>query len=417
MQKEYQGAAQEMEGASSDYSNRVLVVEDSRMDRLLLVAILTKLGYEVLQEPSAEGALEVLKEIRVGVILSDWMMPGLSGPEFCQIVRKSDMGHPYFILVTARDSTKDLVTGIDSGADEFITKPYNREELLVRVKAGQREIQLRHKLEVQNQQLQGLLAREKAAREQTQKDLLIASNLLMDALPDQHHEDPAYQISGMLQPANELGGDFFNYFSLDETKVGFYLFDVVGHGVPAALYAFMLARMITPWPKELSPLLNGDSVLDPSEVVKNLNDRLADESTGEQYFTIAYVVLDTVTGEGKLCQAGCPHPIILGENGQARQIGNGGFPVGMLSGVDFEDTHFKLLPGDRLAIYSDGITEVQDEEGVQLGTEGLIDLLEKNYHCTLPELLKVTYNYSVDWEDGVEQNDDISILALEWMPG
>lgn len=133
-------------GFSEDHSNemRVLLVEDSIAEQTRLAAVLNKQGYAVVTARDGAAALSILKERAIDIVISDWEMPRLGGIELCKAIRKEpSYGQPYFIIVTGHGMTCNLVACMDAGADDFITKPFNSEEMRVRVQAGKRNIELR----------------------------------------------------------------------------------------------------------------------------------------------------------------------------------------------------------------------------------------------------------------------------------
>jgi sigma-B regulation protein RsbU (phosphoserine phosphatase) len=395
---------------SPAYINRVLVVDDSQPEKFRLAAMLKKMGYEVLEASDGLEALELLRHQQVAVVLSDWMMPGMSGIELCRKVREEDLNNPYFILVTGRDTTSDLVAGMDSGADDFIAKPFNGEELLVRLRAGQRTIEMRYKLESQSVELKKHIDRQERFSEQTKKDLLMASEILSDHLPENLLNQPNLNIYGFLKSANDIGGDFYNYFKLDDNHVGFYSLDVVGHGVPAALFAFMLARTIVPGE---SLLMKNDRYVRPSEVTRALNNKFLNKSSTPQYFTMIYGVINMKTGKGQLCQAGSPYAILARQDGTCEKLGDGGYPVGIIPGAEYEDINFELSPGSRLLLYSDGLTEMENKSKEQLGLDRLKQVFMLNIDRPLNTAVQTSYDIVKKWADKDIMNDDISMLALE----
>jgi len=393
-----------------DYIKRVLVVDDSEPEKFRLAAMLKKLGYEVMEASNGVEALEKLRQHQVAVILSDWVMPEMTGIDLCRKVREEAFNHPYFILVTGRDSTADLVAGMGSGADDFIAKPFNGEELLVRLKAGQRTIEMRHKLESQSVELKKHIDRQQKLAEQSMQDLQMASEILTDHLPDNSLHQSDLNIYGYLKPASTIGGDFYNYFRLDENHVGFYSLDVVGHGVPAALFAFMLARTIVPGE---GLLMKNNSIVKPSEVARALNTKFLNKSSSLQYFTMTYGYINSTTGKGKLSQAASPYPILINQDGSIEKLGDGGYPIGIIPGADYEDINFELAPGSRLLLYSDGLIEVEKESQQQLGFDGLSLVFKSNSDRPLDKAVISSYDTIKRWSGKNTMDDDVSMLALE----
>jgi sigma-B regulation protein RsbU (phosphoserine phosphatase) len=395
---------------SSDYLKRVLVVDDSPPERFRLAAMLKKLGYQVSEACNGKEALEQLRQQPVAVVLSDWVMPEMTGIDLCRQVRNEELNNPYFILVTGRDSTSDLVAGMDSGADDFIAKPFNGEELLVRLKAGQRTMKMRHKLESQSIELKKHINRQEILAKQSSKDLEMASEILTDLLPENSLYQSNLNICGFFKPASEIGGDFYNYFKLDDDHMGFYCLDVVGHGVPAALFAFMLARTIVPVE---GLLIKNKCIVKPREVVRSLNNKFLNKTSTPQYFTMTYGVINTRTGQGQLCQAGSPYPILISEDGNCNKLGDGGYPVGLIPGADYDDIEFELTPGSRLFLYSDGLVEVENMTQKQLGLDGLAQVFQLNTDQSLDSALTRSYDTIKKWSEKSDMDDDVSVLALE----
>jgi phosphoserine phosphatase RsbU/P len=390
--------------------NRVMVVDDSQPENFRMTAMLKKMGYEVLQASDGNEALQLLRENKVAVVLSDWVMPEMTGLELCQKISQEKFDQPYFIMVSGRDTTADLVAGMNAGADDFIAKPFNGEELLVRLKAGQRTIKMRFQLESQSSELQKHIEKQEIAAEQSKNDLAMASEILTDHLPKNRVNDEQLNIYGFLKPASDIGGDFYNYFKLDENHKGFFLLDVVGHGVPAALFAFMLARSILP---EGEFLVNANGYSRPSEVIRKLNNKFLNNSATPQYFTMTYGVINTKTGKGMLCQAGSPHSIILSEDGECQKLGDGGYPVGIIPGADYEDIQFELKPGSRLMLYSDGLIEAENESQKQFGLERLTQVFKLNKDRTLKQAVESCFELIKRWAGQEYMADDISMLTLE----
>ena len=128
---------------------KILVVDDQNTTRKIVTSILEDLGHEVVAEESGEAAWERFQKERFRMVLTDWVMPGMSGVEFIEKIRKSEnhQHRAYIILLTGREERGDLIEGLNAGADDYITKPFHIDELSVRVRAGTRIVELQKKLE------------------------------------------------------------------------------------------------------------------------------------------------------------------------------------------------------------------------------------------------------------------------------
>ena len=334
----------------------------------------------------------------------------MTGIELCREIHEQELTAPYFILVTGRVSTADLVAGISSGADDFIAKPFNGEELKVRLMAGQRTIELRDKLQAQSVELQKQFEKQEQLAQQSLQDLQMASDILSDQLPSNLLNNANVNVFGFLKPASTIGGDFYNHFWLDDEHIGFYLLDVVGHGVPAALFAFMLAKTILP---SEGLLIKNGVIEKPSQVARALNEKFTSSSSEFQYFTMCYGVLNVKTGAGKLCQAGSPYPVVVRADGSSEKLGNGGYPIGMIPAVEYEDVEFELSSGSRFLLYSDGITEAENEQHKPLGLDGLLTIFKSSANTPLDVAVKSSYLIANKWSGSNLINDDVSMLAIE----
>jgi len=220
---------------------KILLVDDDQAICFYVSNLLKKWGYEVIACHDGEQAWKILQTETINLVITDWMMPGLSGIELCEKIRSSSLSqYVYILLLTGRNQEEDLITGLSSGADDFITKPINPKELQVRIKAAQRIICLEQTLQQKNldlseanQQIQNSLVR-------IQNDLDSAAVLQRSLFPANNHTGLPINIAWEFQPADELAGDILGFYPLDDKNLGFYLLDVSGHGIPSAMISVYL---------------------------------------------------------------------------------------------------------------------------------------------------------------------------------
>jgi sigma-B regulation protein RsbU (phosphoserine phosphatase) len=402
-----------------DQSPLVLVVEDNAAERIRLQAMVQKLGYGVV---SAADGLEALQHIagdEVDIIISDWKMPAMDGLTLCRTIR-SDKGpkYPYFIMLTGCDSKADLIAGMDAGADDFVTKPFNNEELRVRLKAGSRIQQLKQQIGLNNARLEKANRELKQAEEILNKDLNMAAHMQQELLPREYELFDNCSAASIFQPASSVSGDMFNIFRINDQHLAFYHFDVSGHGVSAAMLSFTLARLIGGGPGAIDESIGTqhDPEFGPAAVVEQLNARFQSDRLHTPYFTIIYGILNTQTGEGELCQAGHPHPLIMRSNADIERLGSGGFPVGALDDAGYENVAFMLNRGDRLFIYSDGISECGNEQGELFGENRLTAQLKNVQKKSVQDQINIIQLLINRWRGSRPQEDDISALLIEYNP-
>ena len=402
---------------------KVLVVDDALDVQLYLGELLKKWGFEVVFAGNGREACALLESDNIRLVISDWVMPEMSGVELCRHIRSAPLPHYiYVILLTSRNAEHDLLEGMDAGADDFLTKPFNADELHARIKAAQRVLHLEQVLEQRNCELIHANLELKKSQDTLHRDLEAAARMQRSMLPASD-QAPGLNLESLFCPATVVAGDIFSYLKLDDRHLAFYHIDVAGHGVRSAMLSFTLGKILSSSVEEGSPVKQADPacpgverITSPSEVVAELNRRFQDKDESTPYFTMIYGVLDTGTGDVCMCQAGHPNPLRVTPEGTVARIGSGGYPVGLLPDIAYEDIEFSLQPGDRLFCYSDGISECMDAEYQSFGTERLVDHLLQSCQQPLPDMLIELRNCLQDWRNGLPFDDDVSLIALEYQP-
>lgn len=414
------------EGAGSNVatdqgSRSVLIVDDSRMQRHILQLQLTRAGYDVRTAASGQEALALCAEQMPDIVMSDWVMPGMDGPGLCQAFRALPRDrHGYFILLTSLNDTVDAARGLDSGADDFLTKPISRDELLARFKAAERLISVEDRLRERNQELDSAVSQLRAAHEVLERDLIEARRLQQGLVRDRFRSFGKFDVSLLLRPAGHVGGDLVGCFPINEDRVAVYGIDVSGHGVTAALITARIAGYLSSSQAEgnIALIMDEDGGFDarsPAELAHHLNELVIGEIETDCYLTLIYADLNIRTGEVKMVQAGHPHPAVQRTNGTVQFLGAGGMPIGLLEDAKYDDFTLRLLPGDRLFLTSDGITEAEDQFGRMLGEEGLHDILRLNRPLKGAAMLE-SLTWSITNYTAGEPQDDISAALIEFRP-
>lgn len=257
------------------------------------------------------------------------------------------------------------------------------------------------------------LAQQNLLLEETQKrleaELADAARYLFSMLPDKREEFP--RTDWLLVPSTELGGDSFGYRRIDEDHFAFYLIDVCGHGVGAALLSVAAINVLR------SSALTRVDFREPSQVLRSLNDMFPMELQGNKFFTIWYGVHNAATGELRYATGGHPPAILLrrGESGASEStqlITLGNLAIGTFPDVDFDSATVKIEPGDRLLLLSDGTFEVDkvDEHGEDMLS---VDELAA-YAAVTSDVPAVIHDWVRSHSDGGPLPDDFSLLRIEF---
>ena len=397
---------------------RVLVVDDSRAQRHILAMYLRKWGYEVLESASADAALALCASIRVGVVISDWMMPGMSGVEFCKRFRalpREDYG--YFILLTSKSEKSEIASGLEAGADDFVPKPVGSDELRARLRAGLRILGMQAELVAKNRVIAANMEELQKLYDSLDRDLMEARKLQQTLVRERQRDFGRAAASLMIRSSGHVGGDLVGAFQIDERRVAVYSVDVSGHGVASAMMTARLAGYLSGSSPDqnlaFQQLPDGRrSVRRPAAIAQEFNRLMLEEIQVEQYFTMAYAVLELDTGKVVLTQAGHPHPMVLRADGRLERVGNGGLPIGLIPDADYDDSELTLNAGDRLFLMSDGITECPGTTGLDLGEEGLASLLDRLGELESPALLEALVWDLADYAGTDHFADDVSGVCL-----
>ena len=387
---------------------RILIVDDSPIYCIALKGIVEKLGHSAQTCSNGQLAWEAVNREPFDVVLVDWVMPEMDGVSLCRKIREANFeNYIYLILCTSKDKPADYVEAMAAGADDFSVKPPRADEISVRLRAAARIGALQRKLQDKNRLLQSEHAKLMEAYQRIESDLAAAGKELESHLPSKCSAEFGLPTWYHFSPSHFLGGDFLNYFRLSKDHLAFYVLDVAGHGIPAALRASNLSRTLTP-SRGLLWNENKNLPAAPSEVAAELNRTFMDDG---DYFTLLYATLDMRSLKLDFVQAGHPGPVLL-RDGQPQALGEGGFPIALLEQASYEDKSWQLQKGDRLFLYSDGLVEVESEPGQMFGDERLIEVFGSLSSETLEMAVDSTISEVREFCSGLF-NDDLSLFGVE----
>ncbi len=400
--------------------HHILVVDDSKAQRRMLSMRLSRWGYRVSEAESGEEALALCQTTLFDVVLSDWMMPGMSGLELCRAFRALPRdGYGYFILLTSKSEKTEIADGLEQGADDFLTKPVSPEELRARLRAGERIIGMQSELVEKNRLVNATLGELQLVYDSLDRDLIEARKLQQTLVRDRYRDFVGGAVSMMLIPSGHVGGDLVGSFQINSRHLVLFSLDVSGHGVASAMLTARLAGLLSSNTAEHNITMSTGSrdradAWPPEMVAFRLNKMMIEKIQVDQYFTMVYADVDLQSGVCMLVQAGHPHPLILRADGEVEVVGAGGLPIGLIEGAVFERITLRLQPGDRLVMMSDGITECPDPNGAELGTEGAAELLKASRHLGSPELLEAMI-WDLTRHHGVSDfPDDVSGIIFDF---
>lgn len=401
---------------------KILVVDDEVHIRKLTCTILKKSGYEVIEASSGVEALAKLSfDSEIKFVISDWVMSNINGLELCRKIREMfNERYIYIILLTSKTEKFELVEGMNAGADDFIVKPFNVEELKVRIRAGERILNLQIELSEKTQKIE-------RNYEQISNDLKYAHKLQKSLLPSKTNKITFNNTNALINKINHdwlyipsyfLSGDTFNIFRLDNENIAFYHLDVSGHGIPSSFLSASLNRVLLPsqnsFIKRSTDIYPFYEIINPSEIFKTLNEYFQQNNDDGYYFTISYFIVNLNTGNTVFSVAGHTKPIILRKSGVLEIIEDTGSSIGLLDSPSYDENEIILEAGDKIILYSAGITGCKNKNYESFSEERLTNILNDVIDLPLTEILENIESEVNKWNDKNNFDDDISLLAVEF---
>jgi predicted ester cyclase len=246
------------------------------------------------------------------------------------------------------------------------------------------------------------LTQEIRERERVEQELQVARSIQQASLPKEVPTLEGWRIAPHYQPAREVGGDFYDFFELDDGQLGLVVGDATSKGVPAALVMSSARSML----RAVAQTSNS-----PGEVLRRANDPLVADIPPNMFVTCFYAILEPESGRLSYANAGHDLPYVRRDDGKAEELRAKGMPLGLMPGMGYEEKQTILNSGEAALLYSDGLVEAHDPKGEMFGFPRLRELVAKHgEERSLGEvLLKELYSFV---GEGWEQEDDITLLTL-----
>jgi sigma-B regulation protein RsbU (phosphoserine phosphatase) len=402
---------------------RVLVVDDVEANRDVLCRRLSRRGYVPIQAEDGQTALDLIAvEPAFDLVLLDVMMPGMSGLEVLERVRRDHTAAELpIIMATAKDGSEDVVKALGLGANDYVTKPLDFAVLMARVetqllvkRSVQQVLDLEHRLRQRNAELERVNVDLVAANARINADLEAAAKIQESYLPTKLPVVPGFRFAWTYEPCEHLAGDFLNVCPLGGDHYGLYVLDVSGHGVAASLLAVAAARALSPAPDPDSILINSVTAAPTpaAEVADRLNQKFDWDHNPGQFMTFFYILLDAARRELTYVSAGHPAAIVLpAAGGPAVFLDQSGLPIGI--GGTYAAHPLTVAPGDRVYLFSDGVLEAMDPQLELFGRDRLLEVLERGRDRPLAACLTLLKDGLRQWRGDDPPRDDISVLAVE----
>ena len=338
-------------------------------------------------------ALETLGEHSdIDLVLSDINMPRMDGLTLLEKLPDVDTDLRS-VVISAYGDMKNIRAAMNRGAFDFVTKPIDFDDLRVTIDRGLRQLEMWREAEASKDKLLTL-----------QSELDVANSMQQSILPRQFPKNEQYELYGSMEPARNVGGDFFDIIRLEYGHLGMAIADVSDKGIPAAL--FMMSSRT---------LLKGAALgcEDPGTVVTVVNDQLQDGNEAHMFVTLFYAVFDPETGLVRYANGGHNPPLIVHKDGSSTILPlTGGVALGVAPQFEFSTDQVRLEPGEALVMYTDGVSEAEDPDNEEFGMDRLLEVFADATLESARAATDAVFAAVREFAGDRSQSDDITCLVL-----
>jgi len=345
-----------------------------------------------------EALTMLLKEKDFDIILSDINMPEMDG--LTLLTKINEMQNPALkcIMVSAYGDMGNIRQAMNNGAFDFATKPIDLDDLSVTIEKAIEQIQYIKTMQKEHNELTGIKGDLAVARE-------IQQAILPRIFPPFPEEANTLDIAADMNAAKDVGGDFYDFFRIDNDHIGFTIADVSGKGVPAAIFMAVSRTLLR---------ATGIRGVSPAECMTYSNDLLSQESVNYMFVTMFYGIYNIRTGEVCYSNAGHNPPYLMKANGHVELLPlSKDIVAGAIDDYQFTQESIQLEPGDTLLLYTDGVTEAIDTDEKEYGEARLEKLLAQSCKLSCQEIVDNVKADVKAFAGEAEQSDDITLLALK----
>jgi sigma-B regulation protein RsbU (phosphoserine phosphatase) len=378
----------------------ILAVDDTPENLDIVKGILAS-DYVIKVAINGPIALKIAEKQLPDLILLDVMMPGMDGYEVCQRLKENPKTRDIpVIFLTAMDQTSDEAHGFNLGASDYIAKPVNPPILEARVKT---HLALKESMDELNRAY-GII---KGQKDRMEEELNIGRDIQMSMLPLEFPAFPdrdEFSVHALLKPAREVGGDFYDFFFINQDELCLVVGDVSGKGVPAALFMAVTKTMIK------TRAMDDPS---PASIVTRVNDEMSEDNPSSMFVTLFIAICNVRSGECRYTNAGHNPPYILRQAGEQEILNQRHGPIiGAMEDLAYGESSVLLGKDDQLFIFTDGVTEAMDTAGNLYSDRRLEEFLADTDSTNTEELINKSLESVETYATGAEQADDITLLAF-----
>jgi len=386
---------------------KVLIAEDEALARRLLQSYLERWGHEVVAAQNGAEAWQLFAAGEFSIVISDWIMPEMDGVELIRRIRACHRpAYVYAILVTSKSQKEDIVEGMEAGADDFVTKPFDRDELRVRLRAGQRVIELETALRASLKELA------QARQREVEVGAKIQQTLLFGQPP---HDLPKVQLAVLTLPSQQIDGDFCDFYRHNDRCLDVVVGDVMGKGVPAALLGAAIKSYFLRALSSLVASLDRGELPEPEEIVTLVHADVTRHFIGlESFATLCYARFDLERRQVAFVDCGHTKTVHFQcRRGLCETLRGKNIPLGFSEREIYKQVVIPVEAGDMLFFYSDGVTEAENETGEFFGEDRLIELIQTHGGLEPETLIDQVRGAVVAFARTETFADDVTCVAVK----
>jgi PAS domain S-box-containing protein len=367
----------------------ILVVDDNPDMREFLIGLMSG-SYSIITAENGRQGLEKISEHSPDLIITDVMMPEMDGYEMTRLIKENDsLKQIPVIMLTAKAEISQKIEGLEHGADDYLIKPFNSKELLTRIKSLLKTREYEKEIARRNREIE--------------EEMEVARLLQQRLLPEKIAGLSGYDYHAVYIPMDKVGGDFYD-ITMNAGSIDLFIADVSGHGLPGAFLA-MMTKMALESFTDRKP---------PGETLYHLNEVIHRATVKSNYVTAFYCSVDTAEDNLTYSSAGhIPALLYRGETGEFIELQTKGKPLGWFSGIMFEEKKIQIFKGDRIILYTDGITECPDPQFELFGEDRLISLIKENSSLKPQALSEVILSSLKTYSGSEKFDDDLTMLIFD----
>ena len=382
---------------------KILVVDDEPdLEQLILQKFRKQIREGIFTFKFAGNGVQALERLAeddaIDLVLTDINMPEMDGLTLLNRIKEQERPTLRSVIVSAYGDIENIRTAMNRGAFDFVIKPIDLNDLEITIDKSLNDLRVLKEAMQSRDQLLFI-----------KHELGIATEIQTSILPKMFPPFPdrkEFDIYAKMIPAREVGGDLYDFFLIDKSRIGVIIGDVSGKGIPAAMFMAVSKTLLK------ATALKG---IPPDTCLASVNSILVDESLPSMFVTVFYGIFDTRNGSFEYCNGGHNPPYIINKEGQVRQLDNrGGVFLGALKNLEYESNVVMLQPGETLFLITDGITEAMNPGEEMFGEKRTEESLQSHAGESLNDLVENMIKEVQAFAGAQEQSDDMTCLTLRY---